>query len=415
MVFQPAGGSHSRNAGNFSGTVFLGDSLTAGYQNGSLLDSQQPHGYANLIAQQANFKLTLPLIAPPGLPSVLQLVSVGPPAVIHQASGTSTGRDDLTVQPTDLAVPGHLLNDLINREPTATPTTNEDIITDLILGIPGLVEGRDYSQLQWAEYLQPTTLFVWIGSNDALVADESGMPSSMTPVAQFTTEFTQLMQALQTKTKANLIIGNVPDVTEVPYLTPGSIVLAEFSKSSGIPAAQLGAKVGIGATDLVNPNGITQIQAILSGKQSGTVTDSGFLTPAEVATIQQTVQQYNMVIAQQVAAAGATLVDINTELTKIKNNPPTINGTPTSFAFLGGFFSLDGIHPTNTGYGLLANIFIDRMNAVIGTKIPDVNVATIATTDPLFPSNLPKAARRIGIPAAAGQSLDWMLKRRTGK
>lgn len=412
-LFLPSRGTHSSNAGNFRRAVFIGDSLTAGYQNGSLLDTQQPNGYANLIAKQANFKLALPLIAPPGAPAVLQLVTVGPPPVIHQADGVTTGRDDLTVQATDLAVPGHHLTDLINWEPSATPTTNEGIITDLVLGIPGLLEGKDYTQLQWAEYLQPTTLFVWIGSNDALVADESGMPSSMTPVAQFTTEFTQLMQTLQSQTTANLIVGNVPDVTEVPYLTPGTVVLAEFSASSGIPAAQLSAKLGIGATDLVNPNGITQIEAILAGKQSGPVTDSGFLSAAETATIQQTVQQYNMVIAQQVSAAGATLVDINTELTKLKNSPPTINGTAATFAFLGGVFSLDGIHPTNTGYALLANIFIDRMNAAIGTKIPDVTVSTIAATDPLFPSNLPKAARRMRIPATAGQSLDWMMKPRT--
>lgn len=415
MVFHPSGGTHSSNAGNFSGTVFIGDSLTAGFQNGSLLDTQQPNGYANLIAKQAKFKLALPLIAPPGAPAVLQLVSVGPPPVIHQASGTTAGRDDLTVQATDLAVPGHHLTDLINRAPTTAPTTNEDIITDLVLGIPGLAEGKDYTQLQWAEYLQPTTLFLWIGSNDALVAAQSGMPSSMTPVAQFTTEFTQLMQALQTKTKANLIVGNVPDVTQGAYLTPGNVVLAEFSASSGIPAAQLATTLGIGATDLVNPNGISQIQAILAGKQKGPVTDSGFLTPAEVATVQQTVDQYNAVIAQQVAAVGATLVDLHTGLGQLHDHPPTINGTPTSFAFLGGIFSLDGEHPTNTGYALVANMFIDRMNAVLATKIPDVDVSKIAATDPLFPSNLPKAARKIGIPAAAGQSLDWMLQPRAGR
>src|SRR5215470_5309421 len=33
--------------------VVVGDSLSAGYQNGSLLDSQQVNGYANLIASQA--------------------------------------------------------------------------------------------------------------------------------------------------------------------------------------------------------------------------------------------------------------------------------------------------------------------------------------------------------------------------
>jgi len=39
--------------------VIVGDSLSAGFQNGSLLDSQQVHGYANLLAQQALTPLPL--------------------------------------------------------------------------------------------------------------------------------------------------------------------------------------------------------------------------------------------------------------------------------------------------------------------------------------------------------------------
>jgi lysophospholipase L1-like esterase len=407
---KPASGSPSSNAGNFSTTVFIGDSLTAGFQNGSLLDTQQPNGYASLIAKQAGFKLALPLIAAPGAPAVLQLVSVGPPAVVKQASGVTTGRDDVTLQATDLAVPGHLLTDLINREPIAIPTTDEDIITELVLGFPGLASGKQYTQLQWAEHLSATTLFVWIGSNDALLAIDSGMPSSMTQAAQFTTEFTQLMQALQTKTTANLIVANVPDVTQVAALTPGSEVLAEYSQSSGIPVAQLTTELGIQATDLVNATGLTEIQAIVAGKQPGPVDDGGFLSPAEVATIQQTIQQYNTAIADQVNAVGGTLVDMNTALTQIHESPPTINGIQPSFAFLGGFFSLDGLHPTNTGYALLANVFIDRMNAALKTKIADVNISAVAAADPLFPPNLPKSARRISIPATAAHSVDWMMK-----
>ncbi len=38
--------AQAKNAGNFTTTVFLGDSLTAGYQSGSLLDTQQVHGWA---------------------------------------------------------------------------------------------------------------------------------------------------------------------------------------------------------------------------------------------------------------------------------------------------------------------------------------------------------------------------------
>jgi hypothetical protein len=57
--------AQAKNAGNFSKTVFLGDSLTAGYQSGSLLDTQQVHGWAPLVATQAQFSISLPLIAYP--------------------------------------------------------------------------------------------------------------------------------------------------------------------------------------------------------------------------------------------------------------------------------------------------------------------------------------------------------------
>src|ERR1700722_16718961 len=85
------GGTTSSTAG-FATTVVIGDSLSAGFQNGSLLDSQQPNGWASLVAKQANFSLALPLIASPGVPAVLELTSLGPPPVIQQASGISVGR-----------------------------------------------------------------------------------------------------------------------------------------------------------------------------------------------------------------------------------------------------------------------------------------------------------------------------------
>jgi hypothetical protein len=156
--------------------------LFAGFQNGSLLDAQQPNGWASLVAKQVKFTVTMPLIASPGAPAVLQLVSVGPPPIVQQASGATSGRDNPDAQPADLAVPGHKLNDLINAAPTLAPTSNEDIITDLVLGFP---LGNNKTQLQEAIQLNPTVLFVWIGNDDALVADTFGNPTAMTPVATF--------------------------------------------------------------------------------------------------------------------------------------------------------------------------------------------------------------------------------------
>src|SRR5690349_19160117 len=97
-------GCAQKRAG-LSRLVVVGDSLSAGFQNGSLLDVQQPHGYASLVANQAGSTLTLPLIAAPGIPNVLTLASLGPPPVIVRAPGTSTGRDNPLEQPMNLAVP----------------------------------------------------------------------------------------------------------------------------------------------------------------------------------------------------------------------------------------------------------------------------------------------------------------------
>src|ERR1700730_6219691 len=67
--------------------VVVGDSLSAGFQNHSLLDVQQVNGYASLVAKQARTSLPLPLIMAPGIPSVLTIVSIGPPLVIAPAPG----------------------------------------------------------------------------------------------------------------------------------------------------------------------------------------------------------------------------------------------------------------------------------------------------------------------------------------
>jgi len=394
---------------DFSNTVFIGDSLSAGFQNGSLLDTQQPNGWASLFAQQAKTPITLPLIAAPGVPAVMQLVSVGPPPVTKTVSGISTGRDNPSVQPTDLAVPGHHLHDLINAGPTALPTAAEDIITTLVLGLP---VGNSNTQLAEAIALKPTVLFVWIGSNDALVVDDTGTPSSMTPIASFTADYTQLMSMLHSSSSARLIVANLPDVTSIPYVTPAATILAEVAAATGQSAAQLGTELGLATGDLVTAQGMTEIQtamqAIAGGKTPTQLDDAGVLTVAEIGQVQALEAQYNQVIAQQTAAVGGTLVDINALFQKLGAGT-TINNYNATTVYLGGLFGLDGIHPTNTGYALVANQFIDTINASLKTSFADVNVSTVASADPLFGSNIKPTGAITHISAVAGKQAGRFL------
>jgi lysophospholipase L1-like esterase len=403
----------AKNVGNFSNTVFLGDSLTAGYQSGSLLDTAQMHGWANLVATQASFNISLPLIAPPGAPAVLELLSVGPPPVIGQASGTTTGRDNPATQPTDLAVPGAYVNDVANTVPLANPAAGQQQINQLVLGFPGLGYGEALSQAGFAVKAQPTTIFLWIGNNDALVADETGMPSSMTSLASFTSQYQALITELTTMTPAHLVIANIPDVTQVPYLTPAAEVLAEASYETGYPTSVLSGILGIVPGDLVNPTGTAEIPLILTGAQKGPIDDAGVLSAAEVVTVQTQVAAFNQVIAAQAKAANATLVDVNTLFAQLTSTGLTVNGYTGNASFLGGFFALDGIHPTNTGYAVIANAFIDTMNSAMSTKIPDVPLGPVAAADPFWPPNiaaLPAAKRAMMIPSKAGKSLDYWME-----
>jgi lysophospholipase L1-like esterase len=400
-------------APSFATTVVIGDSLSAGFQNGSLLDTQQPNGWASLLATQAKFSLVLPLIAAPGAPAVEQLVSLGPPPVIQQVSGTTTGRDNPTVQPTDIAVPGHELNDLINTAPTLVPTTPEEIITDLVLGFP---LGDTNTQMNEAVALKPTALFVWIGNNDALLADDAGTPTAMTPVATFTQQFQQLMTTLHAQTKATLIVANIPDVTAVPYLTPAATVIAQVAAETALPPAQVATDLGIQPGDLVNATGLGQVQsavaAIKQGQTPTPLTDAGFLDATEIAAVQSTITQYNTAISQQVTAVGGVLVDIHTFIQNLAQNGITINNYQATVSFLGGLFGLDGIHPTNTGYALIANQFIDTLNMALKTTFPDVDVSTVATADPLFGPNIKPVGAVVSIPLDTARHTDLVISPR---
>jgi lysophospholipase L1-like esterase len=254
-----------------------------------------------------------------------------------------------------------------------------------VLGYPGFGYGVELSQAEQAAAANPTTIFLWIGNNDTLVADITGMPSSMTTLANFTTQYQQLINYLEENTNAHLIIANIPDVTAVPYLTPAAEVLAEASAETGVPVATLSQVLGIVPGDLVNPTGTAEVPLILSGQQAGPITDSGVLSIAEQVTVRAQVTAFNEVIATNAKAAGATLIDINTLFAQTTANGIVENGIPGTTAFLGGVFSLDGIHPTNTGYAVVANAFIDTINSSLGKTYEDVDVAAIAAVDPLYP------------------------------
>lgn len=377
----PAWAQSSRRA-DLSRLVVVGDSLSAGFQNGSLLDRQQVHGYATLVAAQAGMELLLPLIADPGIPNVLTLLDPGPPPVIVPAPGMSPGRVDPTAQIMNLAVPGANVQDAL----TTRPDCLFDDLTDFILGLPEpcLFGGVSRSQVELAEALAPTTILVWLGNNDTLAAALAADVSLVTPVEEFKQAYGKVMERLAA-TGATLVLANIPDVTVIPFLTSAE----EAAALIGLPLSVLQPILGIGPGDFLTPDAFDCaantlcISNILTGISPGPLPANVVLDVGEVAVIRSATAEFDAFIAAQAQAKGAALVDIRALLDSAKARGIVIGGQRLTTAFLGGLFSLDGVHPTNTGYALIANNFIGALNTQFAAGIPRVSVRKILRADPL--------------------------------
>ena len=371
---------------DLSRLVVVGDSLAAGYLNGSLHEAQQPHGFASLIAAQKGVALALPLIAAPGIPNVLELIQAGPLPVVVPAPGLSLGRVDLSVQAMNLAVPGQSVQDALTRRPDFPI----DSLTDLVLGLPSLLGGVSRSQVEWAESLAPTTVFVWIGNNDALLPAIVGDPSLLTPLPAFQAAFTELMNRLEA-TGATLAVANIPDLSSIPFFIPAE----RISALADAPLAVIGPVLGIAGGDFVTLDSLPLVFAILSNPALGPLPGSSVLTGAEMAQVRAAVDGYNTIIATQAKVHGAALVDVHGLTESLRERGYVTRGQRLTTEFLGGIFSLDGIHPTYTGHALIANEFIHVLNSQFGAGIPPVSVEKVAASDPLV---LPGT----GHPAALG-------------
>jgi hypothetical protein len=342
--------------------IVIGDSVSAGFQSLNFVSVWQQESYPNLIAKQANVTMTLPLVSPPGFPGIPLTL---PPA----------GRANPTEQATNLAVPGHLIQDTLDARPGVPmrPRQYYDVqgieyMTFLVLGLPGVNQAGQpvsRSQVEWAVALNPTTISLWAGSNDALAAVLLGDPSQLTPLNQFAASFIQLLTRL-TPTRATILVGNIPDVTQLPFVMLPRVAYALVAQidPSQVPQQHLTA-MGIGdVSTRVTALALPEIGARLQSQAFTPLPGNVVLTGSELSAIRERVRLYNAVINGGVFVANLVnqhrlaVVDINDLLADVPD------------AQLPGLFSADLVHPNRAGHIVLANEFIRVLNTKFRTRIP---------------------------------------------
>ena len=364
---------------NFTTYVSVGDSLAAGFESGSLVETHQNRSVPALIARQAGVQgFQQPLVSEPGIPPELTLVSLVPVPVIAPKAATAGAPKNLALaRPyNNLAVPGATSVDALTR------TTDAGGLHDLILRGLG-------TQVQQAVALRPTAITLWIGNNDVLGAALRGRAIdgvTLTPTATFRATYGQIVAALKT-TGAFIVAANLPDVTTIPFVT--TIRPYVVNPTTGAPVLIGGARV-----PLIGPSGslpstalVTLAASTLLGQGIGIPTalggtgaplpDEVVLDPSEIAIIQDHVAANNQAIREICGAANIPVLDVNGVLRELATTGRHIGGITLNGAFLvGGVFSYDGIHPNDVGYALVANEFIRVINAS-GGSLPPVDLGAV--------------------------------------
>jgi lysophospholipase L1-like esterase len=209
--------------------VAIGNSITAGFQSAGLVKEFQLNSYPYIMADMMGVAdgFEMPLIKEPGIG---QTIGFGP---LKIENGQIVGGDPipggiagiplllenaLLPRPYDnLGVPGSKVIDILNATSALTSSSSNPFF-DLILRNPNF---GNTTQLEQLILLNPTLVLLWVGSNDVLGAAVNGTvnPGVLpTPQTDFENGMTQIVEDIQSKTNAKIVIANIPDVTVIPYV-----------------------------------------------------------------------------------------------------------------------------------------------------------------------------------------------------
>jgi lysophospholipase L1-like esterase len=371
--------------------VVIGDSLLAGFGSGGLV----AHGRVGQvdsaparIARRARVPLPQPLMAPPGVPPPYAIVDANrngrlEAGDVRRRKGLGF-RSHQGTRARNLAVPGENIDSIFEEIPPQEiagdlvrggDVDGREALKFLILGLPLQPDG--VSQVSRARDLKPSFILVWIGNNDVLpMASRTDPTSARQTPAEFATRFRQLLNALA-DTGAGMAVANLPDPTGVARLRRAAGEVTSCTAPDG--TTQL-----VDADDLLN---INLAPTALPVPPCGRV-----LSASERAQVRTTVVAFNAEIAAAIADVSARRdvriapVDMLALFDQAASAGVDIDGDGSpdvARGYLGGLFSLDGVHPTRTGQALIANAFIDAINTGFGELIPRINVRRVAARDRL--------------------------------
>ena len=201
-------------------------------------------------------------------------------------------------------------------------------------------------------------------ANPLLIKDES-LPNLS---AQLTAAFTSSLGA-QTAAFYGAVFGQARQAKST------DLVLLPTQSAIGATPTAANSGIGMAPPAPLNKFGITY-----------PLQDTHVLIPAEIDAIKVATDAYNTSIKAIADSKGLAFVDAKAIMDKLSTTGIVGNNfTMTSTYVFGGSFSLDGVHPSPRGYALIANAFIDAINAKYSSTFKKVDLGNYRI---LFPASL---------------------------
>ncbi|MCL5268006.1 MAG: SGNH/GDSL hydrolase family protein [Bacteroidetes bacterium] len=413
----------SNGSVDFSMYVSLGNSLTAGYQGGALYESAQEYSYPAEIAKQAGVtQFEQPLISDPGIGGRMKILNLSGPVIGEDpAIGGAPLNSGLTRPYNNLGVPGAVLYDMIDTSSFAAkagPPRNNPFF-QIVLRSAALGN----SPVAQALALHPTFVSVWIGANDVLgYATSGGTVGTLGPgtgptnVATFTALYDQMMSTLLAGApNAKFVVANIPDVAAVPFFTTVPAVVVNPATQQPVLNPQTGQPIPLivyrhdasgnlyagpadPQHDFILLTALDSLEAGVGiptavGGTGRPLPNQFVLDSYEIGITEQAIQGYNQAIGAFAASHPdkIALVDAYAVFNQFAKTGDVEQGVDLTNSYItGGFFGLDGIHPTSQGYAFVANIFIQAINKQFGANIPIVPISLVPSSIVLAPTGLGK-------------------------
>jgi hypothetical protein len=375
----------------FERYVAMGNSITAGFQSGGILDSTQQQSYAVLISKAMRAPFFVPSLTRPGCPppytNVFTQTRLTPPG-FPVSTGTSCYLRGLgTIPPpyiSNTAVPGAEVIDIFSN---FDATSNANNLTQFILG--GL------TQVGMMRKAQPTFVSLWIGNNDVLGAatnsTNGGDSTRITPVATFQANYGATLDSIEDAGPQGAILVGVANVTSIPFFSAGATywgvknttatLPALFTVSNNCAPIATGIPGARGDSVLVPfPYGAALIGAAAAGAPRNldcADTVAQIVVPAELTKLVSSVAAYNAYISAQATARGWAYLDPNPTLDSLRTVATAVRAfpllsQPCSVNPFGTAFSCDAVHPSAATHRLIADKLRIAINSAYSTAIPPI-------------------------------------------